>query len=180
MSTLVYYVAATLDGYIATQQHKLDWLENFALGDDATAYDDFYQTIGAVVMGSQTYEWIMSNAPDDWPYQDVPAFVMSNRNLSAPANLDITFLRGDASAIAVRARQAAKGKNVWLVGGGKTAACFANAGELQQLFITTIPTFIGTGVPVLPVDRALEVVLREQRTLQSGAMECILDVKKAD
>lgn len=177
MSTLVYYVAATLDGYISTQQHKLDWLENFALGDDATAYADFYQTVGAVVMGSQTYEWIMSNAPDDWPYQDVPAFVMSNRYLSAPANLDITFLRGDAGAIAAKARQAAKGKNVWLVGGGRTAACFANAGELQQLFITTIPTFIGTGVPVLPVGRALKVVLREQRTLHSGAMECVLDVK---
>ena len=125
-------------------------------------------------MGSQTYEWIMSNAPDDRPYLDVPAFVMSNRDLSASANLDITFLRGDAGAIAARARQAAKGKNVWLVGGGKTAACFANAGELQQLFITTISTFIGTGVPVLPVDRALEVVLREQRTVQSGAMECVL------
>ncbi|MFK3818291.1 hypothetical protein ACI2KG_17080 [Pseudomonas sp. NPDC089407] len=47
MSKLVYYVAATLDGYIATQQHTLDWLENFTLGNDATAYDDFYQTVGA-------------------------------------------------------------------------------------------------------------------------------------
>lgn len=63
-------------------------------------------------MGSQTYEWIMSNAPDDRPYLDVPAFVMSNRDLSASANLDFTFLRGDAGAIAARARQAAKGKNV--------------------------------------------------------------------
>jgi dihydrofolate reductase len=118
----------------------------------------------------------MSNAPDDWPYQDVPAFVMSNRNLSVPANLDITFVRGEAGPIAARARQAAKGKNVWLVGGGKTAACFADAGELQQLFITTIPIFLGTGVPVLPVVRALDVVPRKQRTLQSGAMEWVLDV----
>ncbi|AUZ47297.1 dihydrofolate reductase family protein [Pseudomonas orientalis] len=177
MSTLVYYVAATLDGYIATEQHKLDWLDNFALGDDATPYDDFYETVGAVVMGSQTYDWIMSNAPDDWPYQDVPAFVMSNQDLSAHPNLNITFVKGDARDIAIRARSAAKGKNVWLVGGGKTAACFANAGELQQLFITTIPVFLGSGVPVLPVDHALEVVLRKQRTLKSGAIECVLDVK---
>jgi len=177
MSTLIYYVAATLDGYIATQQHKLDWLDNFSLGDDATPYDDFYETVGAVVMGSQTYDWIMSNSPDDWPYQDVPAFVMSNQDLSAHTNLDITFVRGDAGAIAAKARHAAKGKNVWLVGGGKTAACFADAGELQQLFITTIPVFLGSGVPVLPVDHALEVVLRKQRTLQSGAMEYVLDVR---
>lgn len=177
MSTLVYYVAATLDGYIATEQHTLDWLENFALGDDATAYHDFYQTIGAVVMGSDTYHWILSNAPDNWPYPDVPAFVMSSRTLSAPANLDITFVSGDAETIAAKARQAAKGKNVWLVGGGKTAACFADAGQLQQLFITTLPIFLGSGVPVLPVERSLEVVLKKQRTLQSGAMECAWDVK---
>jgi hypothetical protein len=48
---------------------------------------------------------------------------------------------------------------------------------LQQLFITTLPIILGSGVPVLPVDRAFEVVLRKQRTLQSGAMECVLDVK---
>lgn len=177
MSTLIYYVAATLDGYIATEQHKLDWLENFALGDDATPYDEFYQTVGAVVMGSYTYEWIISNAPDEWPYQDVPTFVMSNRSLPALADLDITFVRGDAGTIAARARQAARGKNVWVVGGGKTAACFADAGELQQLIITTIPVFLGTGIPLLPVSRALAVVLRKQRTLKSGAQESALDVK---
>ena len=128
-------------------------------------------------MGSQTYDWIMSNAPDDWPYQDVPAFVMSNRNRSAPANLDITFVRGDAGAIAARARQAARARmSGWSVA-AKRQPVLPTLGELQQLFITTIPTFIGTGVPVLPVDRALEVVFREQRTLQSGAMECVLDVK---
>lgn len=93
MSKLVYYVAATMDGYIATQQHKLDWLESFTLGDDATPYDDFYQTIGAVVMGAATYCWIISNSPDDWPYQNVPAFVMTSRDLPVPPGLDISLLQ---------------------------------------------------------------------------------------
>ncbi|MFK3818290.1 dihydrofolate reductase family protein [Pseudomonas sp. NPDC089407] len=128
-------------------------------------------------MGSRTFEWILSNSPDDWPYRDVPAFVVTKRHLTLPADLDITLVSGDASAIAAKARNAAKGKSVWLVGGGQTAAGFAEAGELQQLFITTIPVFLGSGVPVLPVDRALDVVLRKQRTLQSGAMECILDLQ---
>lgn len=56
MSKLIYYVAASMDGYIATQDHELDWLTNFILGDDATPYDDFYQSIGAVIMGDKTYK----------------------------------------------------------------------------------------------------------------------------
>jgi dihydrofolate reductase len=178
MSKLIYYVAASMDGYIATQQHKLEWLESFALGDDATPYDDFYQTIGAVIMGAETYNWIMSNAPNDWPYKSVPAFIVTSRDLPVPTGLDITLQQGDASMIAAQAKLAARSKNVWLVGGGKTAAYFAEAGELQQLFVTTIPVFLGTGVAVLPVSHNVNVVPRTQRILQSGAMECVSDVKR--
>ncbi|MNN79550.1 hypothetical protein D3C81_1962040 [compost metagenome] len=64
------------------------------------------------------------------------------------------------------------------MGGGKTAAYFANAGELQQLFITTIPIFLGKGVAVLPVHQNVSVTPKVQRILQSGAMECISDVNR--
>ncbi|MEL3925737.1 hypothetical protein V1481_20540 [Aeromonas enteropelogenes] len=63
----------------------------------------------------------------------------------------------------------------WL--GGETAAYFAEAGELQQLFITTIPVFLGSGVAVLPVSHNLRVIPKVQRILQSGALECVSDVK---
>ncbi|ERT12373.1 dihydrofolate reductase family protein, partial [Photorhabdus temperata] len=81
MPKLIYYVAATIDGFIANNTHVLDWLDEFVLGDDATPYDDFYQGIGAVIMGSGTYEWIMANSSDDWPYKNIPAFVLSHRTL---------------------------------------------------------------------------------------------------
>lgn len=177
MSKLVYYVAASMDGYIATQQHKLGWLENFTLGDDATPYDDFYQSIGAVIMGADTYNWIMKNAPDDWPYENVPAFIMTHRELAIPAGLNITLVQDDAKTIAAQAKLAAGEKDVWLVGGGKTAAYFAEVGELQQLFITTIPVFLGSGVAVLPVSHNVQVIPKVQRILQSGALECVSDVK---
>ncbi|EXF92902.1 deaminase [Pseudomonas fluorescens HK44] len=98
--------------------------------------------------------------------------------MPVPPGLDMTLLQGDAGAIATKARQAAKGKDVWLAGGGKTAAYFAEAGELQQLYITTIPVFIGAGVAVLPVSHNVSVTPKVQRILQSGAMECALDVKR--
>ncbi|PKH22814.1 dihydrofolate reductase [Enterobacterales bacterium CwR94] len=176
MSKLIYYVAASMDGYIATQQGQLDWLENFPLGEEATAYDDFYQGIGAVIIGAETYNWIMENTPDDWPYQNIPAFIMTHRTLPILAGLNITLTGDDAKSLAEKAKCAAGGKDVWLVGGGKTAASFADAGELQQIMLTTIPVFLGTGIPVLPANSRLHVTPKTHRLLPSGAMESVLDV----
>ncbi|NIF58106.1 dihydrofolate reductase [Enterobacter sp. Ap-916] len=178
MANLVYYVAATLDGYIADRQHQLDWLMNFPLGDDATPYDEFYQTVGAVIMGAETYSWILENSPEAWPYADVPAFIVTHRSLSVPEGQNITRVQGEAVDIIAQAREAAKGKDVWLVGGGKTAAWFAEAGELQRLFVTQIPVVIGAGIPLLPVSQALSFSTVNQRVLKSGAIEFIADVSK--
>ncbi|KTL61701.1 dihydrofolate reductase [Photorhabdus laumondii subsp. laumondii] len=176
MPKLIYYVAATIDGYIANNNHGLDWLDEFALGDDATPYDDFYQSIGAVIMGAETYEWIMANSSDDWPYKNIPAFVLSHRALPMPEGVNITITNETAGNIAAVAKKVANGKNVWLVGGGKAAEYFAEAGELQQIFLTMIPVFLGTGIEILPVSEKVRVTPKNQRLLRSGAIEILLDV----
>lgn len=176
MAKIIYYVAASQDGYIATTDHQLDWLDSFPLGEDATPYETFYKTIGAVVMGAETYRWIMTHSANSWPYSQIPALVVSNKPLVIPDDLDITQVAGDAKDIAQLARQAAEGRDVWLVGGGKTAAWFADSGELQQLFITTIPVFLGQGVEILPVKQSLRAIPHQPRVLKNGATECVMDL----
>src|SRR5690606_1304652 len=69
-----YYVASTLDGYIATEDDSLDWL--FPLGSlEDSSYPRFIADIGAIAMGSASYEWILRNADtvaaetgSAWPY----------------------------------------------------------------------------------------------------------------
>lgn len=177
MSKLIYYVAASIDGFIATQDHSLDWLDAFTLGEDATPYDKFYQNIGAIILGSTTYSWIMQHAPNDWPYKNIPAFVVSSKNLDVPAELNITVIDKTPSVITSTAKNAANGKDVWLVGGGQCAAYFADAGELKQIFLTTIPVFLGSGVKVLPTKKNVHTTVISIRCLQSGATESLLDVK---
>ncbi|MCS3429588.1 dihydrofolate reductase family protein [Klebsiella sp. BIGb0407] len=176
MSKIIYYVAASQDGYIATTDHQLDWLENFPQAEDATPYETFYQTIGAVVMGAETYRWIMTHSAHHWPYSQIPAFVISSHALIIPEDLNITQITDDAGAVAERARLAAKGKDVWLVGGGKTAAWFADAGELQQLFITTIPVFLGQGIEILPVKQTISTLPHSSRVLSNGATENVINL----
>ncbi|WP_340620050.1 dihydrofolate reductase family protein [Xenorhabdus siamensis] len=112
MSRLVYYVAATMDGYIATENHELGWLEALPLSDDATPYEKFYQSIGAAIIGAGTYEWIMKNISGHWPYQNIPSFILSSRNLSIPAEINAVVTHDSAHQIVTKAKAAAKGKDI--------------------------------------------------------------------
>ena len=54
-----YCTASSLDGFIATVEHSLDWL--FQLGDvNETSYPSFVQDVGALAMGASTVEWMLA------------------------------------------------------------------------------------------------------------------------
>jgi len=150
-----YYAAASLDGFIATEDDSLDWL--FALGDvSETSYPQFIQGVGALVMGSATYEWMLQHVvrlgtatPGAWPYVQ-PAWVFSSRDLPRIPGADIRFVRGDVRPIHEQIRPVAKDKNLWLVGGGELAGKFYDAGLLDEIIVQVSSVTLCSGKPFLP------------------------------
>jgi hypothetical protein len=53
-----YYTASSLDGFIAGPDNCLDWLMQFG-NVEGTSYPDFIRDVGALAMGSATYEWLL-------------------------------------------------------------------------------------------------------------------------
>src|SRR5690606_9777430 len=108
-----YYVASSLDGFIADPHHSLDWLLQFGMTDD---YPAFIRDVGAVAMGASTYEWILADlerSDQPWPYEQ-PAWVFTSRTLPAPPGADLRFARGDVRPVHRQMTEAAGGKNLWL------------------------------------------------------------------
>jgi len=148
-----YYVAASLDGFIADPDGSLDWLLQFPMTDD---YEGFIREAGAVAMGSTTYEWALAHLAETgasgdaaWPYEQ-PAWVFTSRDLSAPAGADVRFVRGDVRPVYREMAAAASGKNLWIVGGGDLAGQFHDHGLLDELIVTVAPVTLGGGAPLLP------------------------------
>lgn len=150
-----YYTACSLDGFIATPDDSLEWL--FPLGDiNDTSYPQFITEVGALAMGASTYEWMLrhvihpvSGSPRAWPYSQ-PAWVFSHRALPGIDGANIRHVRGDVRPVHAEMRQAAAGKNVWIVGGGELVGQFYDAGLLDEIIVQVSSVTLGAGKPLLP------------------------------
>lgn len=150
-----YYTATSIDGFIADERDSLAWL--FQLGDDPGAtrrYEAFVAGIGAIVMGSGTYAWLLREEirddPGRWPYAQ-PTWVFSSRELPGLPGADLRFVSGPVEPVhAEIAALLPEGEDLWLVGGGGLVGMFLDAGLLDELHLGVAPVFLGTGAPLLP------------------------------
>jgi dihydrofolate reductase len=148
-----YYTASSLDGFIAGPGDSLDWL--FPLGDvEETSYPTFIKEVGALAMGSATYEWMLRNVvsgpqAQPWPYQQ-PVWVFTSRKLPGVPGADIRFTKGDVRPVHGDMVKAAGGKNVWIVGGGELVGQFYDQGLLDEIFVQIGSVTLGAGKPLLP------------------------------
>lgn len=153
MTRTIYYTATTLDGFLADDHDSLDWLlkqDNDPAGE--MGYEAFIAGVGALVMGSTTYEWILRHnerTGDTWAY-DQPTWVMTTRDLPGVEGADVRFASGDVRPVHEAMTEAAGGRDLWVVGGGDLAARFAEAGLLDEVAVSIAPVTLGSGRPLLP------------------------------
>ncbi len=147
----VYYTASSLDGFIVDKEDSLDWLISRNIDQQGPfGYDEFIKTIGALAMGSSTYEWIVKNQPDEWAYEQ-PTWVLTHRPEIVAAEHPVQVFSGDVAELHTDLVSAAAGKDVWVVGGGQVAAQFVTAGLIDEMIVSYAPCSLGAGSPVLPV-----------------------------
>lgn len=141
----VYYVAMSLDGYIAGPNDELDWW--LALGQSEQEYLAFYKRVGAVVMGANTYLWLYQHFEQqgkEWPL-DIPVSVLASRPLPRIAGVDIWFGTESVQETHRRAAAISGGKDLWVLGGGGLASQFLANGLLDDVVVQVAPVILGAG-----------------------------------
>lgn len=141
------YIAASLDGFITTNDDSLDWLfkyEGMDLGEHD--YNVFLKRIRTVVMGRGTYDFI-AGQPTPWAYGDQRVLVVTSRAITDPkGSLE---LRQDIDALVSELRALNDG-DVWMLGGGQLQMAFLERGVLDEIEIYVIPELLGGGKPLFP------------------------------
>ncbi|TDC37345.1 dihydrofolate reductase [Micromonospora sp. 15K316] len=184
MRKLVYYVAGTLDGFIAAPDGSYDFFplvpEPDVLAHTMATYPQTLPTFAhaqfgidrpegrfdTVVMGRGTYEPGLAMGVTS-PYAHLQQYVFS-RTLPPAAEPEVEIVADDPVAF-VRALKARDGKDIWLAGGGQLAGQLLP--EIDELILKLNPIVAGSGVPLVTRDfDPRRFTLVEARPFDSGLL----------
>jgi dihydrofolate reductase len=179
MGKLIYSMNVSLDGYVETPDHSLDW----ATVDDElhTWFNDLTRELDASLYGRRMYELMTGY----WPtavtdpsatgaelefariWHATPKVVFS-------ATLDTVewnsrLVRGDVGDELARLRNEFTGDLD--VGGATLAASFIRRGLVDEYRLLVHPVMLGGGTPFFPVlEDPIRLRLTETRTFDSGVV----------
>ena len=178
-SHVTIHMAASLDGFIARKDGRVDWLETsdeFAGGDtlDPGFVDAFLETINCYVMGSRTYETALRFEAQGlgWAYGDKPTFVLTSREL--PRTRDtVEFHSGDLAQF-VNGRLRPTFRSIWFVGGGAVSGECLRLGLADEVVYSILPILIGDGIRFFEkLDSDIALHLAEVKAYKSGMVELV-------
>src|SRR5262249_53464186 len=147
-SRVTIHMAASLDGFIARKDGRVDWLETadeFADGDtmDPGFVEAFFKTIEWYVIGSGTSETALrfEGQGFGWSYGNKPTFVLTRRDL--PRTRDsVEFHSGDLAQF-VSGQLRPKFRSIWFVGGGAVSGECLRLGLADEVRYSILPILIG-------------------------------------
>ena len=138
------YIATSLDGFIATSDGGLDWLEKIPNPEQNDyGYAEFIKSIDAIVMGRNTLEKVLTFG--QWVY-DQPVFILSNSLTLLPEHLlaRAEIVCGDIKKIITQLNQ--KGYKNLYIDGGRVIQSFLQEDLIDEMIITRVPILLGKGI----------------------------------
>jgi dihydrofolate reductase len=182
-SQVTIHMAASLDGFIARKDGRVDWMEisdEFAGGEtmDPGFVEAFLKTIDCYVMGSRTYETALSFDAKGfgWAYGDKPVFVLTSRELPR-ARDTVEFYSGDLARF-VNERLRPAFRNIWFVGGGAVSGECLRRGLADEVRYSILPILIADGIPFFEkLDRDVALHLTEVKAYKSGTVALCYKVR---
>lgn len=182
------YLATSLDGFIAGPRDEIAWLEEprasglpLATGAwsarpaDGLEFEEFLAGVGCIVMGRRTFD-VVTAMPVSWPYGETPMLIVTSRPLpDAPPQVSAAA-HGVPAAIAA-AREVAGDRDVY-VDGGRTVRAALDAGLLDHLVITMLPTALGAGIPLFAeLERRADFTVEDVRRWGPGFVQLHLTTR---
>lgn len=160
------YMALSLDGYIATPDGGVAWLDYFQ-GEDF-GYGDFIKNIDALIMGRKTYDQVLSFG--DWPYPEQHTYVLSSQAIENPPK-DVEGSQEDALSLSNRLKGIYQ-KDIWIVGGAQMVHTFLQNNMIDEMELFIMPLLLGAGIPMFKSPFPLQAItLKTAHSYKNGVVK---------
>jgi dihydrofolate reductase len=161
MRELKYYVACSVDGFIAHTdgsfdgflqegEHFTGLIENFpetfpAHFRDAMGIHTQNKHFDVLLMGRKTYE-VGSKVGITNPYPQMKQYLFS-RSIKESPDVNVELVSSNAIAF-VKSLKNETGKDIWLCGGADLAATLFDENLIDELILKVNPFLMGSGIPL--------------------------------
>ena len=185
-SRITIHMAASLDGFIARRDGRVDWMETadeYADGEsmDPAFVADFLAKIDCYVMGSRTYETALAFEAKGfgWAYGDKPVFVLTHRALPH-TRATVAFHAGDLAAFVGESLRP-RFRNIWFVGGGELSGECLRLGLADEVRYSILPIVLGDGLRFFgTLDRDVPLHLTEVKAYKNAIVALCYAVRRGD
>lgn len=170
MKKIKLYIATSLNGKIARIDGSVDWLESIPNPEKIDyGYSEFYDSIDTTIQGNNTYKQIISWGID-FPYVGKKNFVFTkNQNLENNENVEFISTNHIEFIQDLKNR---KGKDIWLIGGGKINTLFLNEGLIDEIYLFVMPIILSDGIEVFETfPKETQLKLLHTKSYSSGVTE---------
>lgn len=165
-----YYVAMSADGYIATADGGVDWLESVEMEGEDYGYHAFFGSTDGLLMGRTTFDQIIRFGA--WPYGEKRCWVWTNRPFDSDKKPDCVQGVVDDPADVLRIAREDGLTHLWLVGGGNLATQFMADGLIDTVIVSIVPTVLGRGIPLFGgADLRYNLMLTGTETYKNGLVQ---------
>jgi dihydrofolate reductase len=169
MGKVILNIAASVDGFIATADGGVGWLDPFNHGGEDYGFGEFLKTVDVNIQGANTYKQVLG-FDIDWPYESV-SFVVTNEELDKPEGADIEFHSGDLKKLISNVNSVAK-KDIWLIGGAQLTQSLLRESLIDEMIISVMPVLLGSGISLFgATEIPVELTLLKSQDYGSGVVQ---------
>jgi dihydrofolate reductase len=184
MRKVKYFVANSLDNFIARPDGAVEWL--FMDGTDY-GMREFFASVDTMLMGRKTYEFALTHSPKPKrkskkgkskraSKSSMRSYVFS-RTLKPEENEDANIISENAGAF-VRNLKSEAGKDIWLMGGGELAKSLFAENLVDEIEMNVHPVLLGAGIPLFPdIGKQIDLELLECKAHRNGCVQLTYRVK---
>lgn len=166
VSKIILYIATTLDGFIASKNGSVKWLDKYNESGEDYGYKKFLDSVDTIVIGKTTYEQVLSFG--EYPYKELKTYVFA-KHVSDDEN--VTFVQGHVKEF-VDNLDAGKEQNIWLMGGANIINQFLKEHLIDEFIIFVMPTILGSGTRLFEDDNyEKSLVFTSSKSYDSGVVE---------
>lgn len=161
------FAGISQDGFLATREGSLQWLEESAGENEDYGFDAFLASVDGLIMGRHSFEHVRTVG--EFPFGELPVYVMSHRNLET----DWPVTRVDGAVNELCQKWRSNGHRHMSIDGANVLAQFLAAGLVDDLVLTIAPVELGEGIALFSVQADADnfVAIGEDQLWPSGMMQ---------